>query len=301
MKSTAYRIERTDLVTLDPEAHIYTHRAGYTMESVTRVLKSVQEPFNSDRISYFVARKKLRHEIGGGNWKVGMREPTEEQIKRKQAEVLLEWDDKRELSIEHGVGIHSIVEDILSGKGVVEEHSELAMIISSAYFNYKQVLPEFILFDEQYGVAGMTDNVALRQASPSSLVDIDDFKTNISKGIQFDSMGLDERGNIRHYNRMLLPPVSHLEDCNYNLYCLQLSIYAYLFEKRYKHGIGSLRIRFIYRENVGNGKHKYAMTTYPVPYMRSEAIAILENYSQLKELPARKEEIEIGSMVASDL
>ena len=53
----------------------------------------------------------------------------------------------------------------------------------------------------------------------NGLFDINDYKTN--KVINFYSQ----------YAKKLLPPMDHLDDCQYNIYALQLSIYAYFYEQ----------------------------------------------------------------------
>ena len=65
--------------------------------------------------------------------------------------------------------------------------------------------------------------------------------------------------------------MDHLDDCQYNIYSLQLSVYAYFYEQESKRKCRSLNLLYFDR----NSK---TFMKYPVPYMKMEAIAILENY-----------------------
>ena len=87
-------------------------------------------------------------------------------------------------------------------------------------------------------------------------VNIFDFKTN--KEIEFTSK----------YNKRLFHPISHLEDCNYNKYALQLSFYAYLSELNAER-IGRLALLWINDNDE--------IITYPVPYMKETIKAIIDH------------------------
>ena len=73
------------------------------------------------------------------------------------------------------------------------------------------------------------------------------------------------------YGNKLLKPVNFLDDCQYNLYALQLSIYAYFYEV--ETGKRCRQMRLLYYDRI---LKKFQII--PVPYMKMEAIAILENY-----------------------
>ena len=138
--------------------------------------------------------------------------------------------------------------------------------------------PEALVYSTQYMIAGQSDLVIQRTMQKKrALFDFYDYKTNLEKGIQFTSMGRKD-GLIKHYNRFLLHPVDHLEDCNYNLYSLQLSIYAYLAQTSWNIRVGRLAIIYINRNMQAR--------LYPVPYMRHEAKAICDNWLEKKPLPA---------------
>jgi hypothetical protein len=84
-------------------------------------------------------------------------------------------------------------------------------------------------------------------------------------------------------------PVEHLEDCNYNHYALQLSLYALMIELWFKVKIGRLTILYI--------SLQMQWTEYPVPYMRSEAMDIMKYVSGQRSL---EEPIQLATVVEGD-
>jgi hypothetical protein len=85
-------------------------------------------------------------------------------------------------------------------------------------------------------------------------------------------------------------PLAHLDDCNYNHYALQLSIYMYIMLKhnpRYK--AGKLMLHHVIFEKEGEDKFGNpiplknsegnpivkTVVPYETPYMKSEVIAMI--------------------------
>ena len=81
---------------------------------------------------------------------------------------------------------------------------------------------------------------------------------------------------ISKYNEYLLEPLDHLMNCEYNVYALQVSIYAYMFELLTGKSCQSLRI-FYLRDSTG----KY-WQEYNVPYMKLEVERLLNHYITYK-------------------
>ena len=88
-------------------------------------------------------------------------------------------------------------------------------------------------------------------------------------------------------------PVSHLDDCNFNHYALQLSTYMYMILKHNpKLDFGGMLIHHIqFEEKEQTDMYGYPITMltpegnpivknvvkYPVPYLRDEVIAVLQH------------------------
>lgn len=68
-------------------------------------------------------------------------------------------------------------------------------------------------------------------------------------------------------------PVAHLEDCNWNHYCLQLSMYAYFLEQQ-GYSLSDMWIEHaVFEEDVVVDTIKYY-----VPYLKKEVEDICKDY-----------------------
>lgn len=250
----------------DPKEHRYSEASeGSELISVTRLIKLVITPFDRQGISYYVAKGKAP------------KEASMKEIKAIQQQTLDEWDQALEESIGHGNFLHDNIHKFLvSGrcdKSVMTYIHRMSFIWKQAYRFYS----ERPIWWPEYGVAGTFDIVTQRTKSKDSVFDVYDVKTNKSQKIRFDSVG--RKGSIlKHYNRFLLPPLDHLEQCNYVVDALQLSMYALMLQESYGIKIGRLAIIFIDDE-------KDKVTLYPVCYMKTDCLALCRHYRELKKLP----------------
>jgi hypothetical protein len=274
-------ISRTKEIVFEDVGHIYTHvETGSILRSVSAVYREFITPFDAQKISWFVAQKQLRLEISS-TWQKGDPQPNDEAITARQVIILAEWDAKRDNAGSYGTAIHKVCEDIMNDTDVDKKYDNLKFQLQAEFGHYHKKLPEFIVYSLKYGVGGQIDNPLVRQRSDKSVIDIDDFKTNVEKGIVFDSTGEDKQtGKIKHYNQFMLSPIDYLEDCNYTHYCMQQSIYAYLVQLMFPtHKIGRITLTFI-EEIETDDKFTYKLTRIPIPYLKMEAHAVLEAYNK---------------------
>lgn len=237
-------IQDNPRVKLEPVAHKYFDQYGTEYISVSKLLSLVSEKFDAERMAVFTARKQGK---------------TVEQV-------LAEWDKIRDDAANHGTRIHNALERYEKENGLVlPEDRDLTEMIESVmqiYRSYPKSFSELCLWHDEYKVAGTTDKLCYTANSKTCTVDFYDYKTNLSKGITYDSK----------YNKYLLDPVSHLQDCSYNKYALQLSLYALFFEYKTGRKIGKLNLIYIPPTNYLDWK------LIPMPYMKLEAMAILNHY-----------------------
>jgi hypothetical protein len=241
--------------------HQYFDPNNIEYQSVSRVLKKYVEPFDAKKVSFIMS---------GGD-------------KEKQEKLLSQWRTKADNSINHGNNIHNALENYSLGKISLIENENLlnfAKRLFSNFSDYYRIWPEVILHSKIHKIAGQTDLTMKRQGwqVKDHVIDFYDYKTNLEQGIRYDSIAWN-KNPIKHYNRYLLNPLSHLEDCNYNKYALQLSSYAYMAEITYGIKVGKLMIIFIW---VENGKYFYKFL--PVPYMKLEVMAMFNDAINLKKL-----------------
>jgi ATP-dependent exoDNAse (exonuclease V) beta subunit len=141
------------------------------------------------------------------------------------------------------------------------------------------VYPEHMVYLKSAGICGQSDLVEVY----NSKVDIIDYKTN--KEIKTESFK-DWEG----ISKKMLFPVSHLDDCNFNHYSLQLSIYMYIILKHNpKLQAGDIYIHHVTFEEEGKDEYGYPITKYSlegdpivkevipmkVPYLKDEVISIV--------------------------
>ncbi len=229
------------IVTLDEATHTYTDNLGRTYLSVSKFLDLFSKKFDREGVSKASAKK------------AGI----------SQEEILAQWDHKRDSAIDHGNRIHDSLENYMKTTEISPENNDLKpMILSIAkdMSSYYRCYSEEIIFNQEHLIAGKTDNRLQCTSHKNSVIDFSDFKTNLSKGIQFKNT----------YGQYMLGPLSHLSDCNYNKYSLQLSTYAHLYQVNTGCKIGQLYIIFIPPNNP------LAWYKIPVPYMRAEVLDMLE-------------------------
>lgn len=183
-------------VTFKEKTHQYFNDEGVQYISATTFLHEFQLPFEKEKF----AEKKAE--------KLGM----------TTQEVLEMWKQNAIEACKFGTKTHLIMENFIIGKEKKEEHNSLyesfLSIVGEDFKWAKKVWSEKILYSDEYRIAGTADLIIEHNDFEFS---VGDFKTN--KKIDF----------CNQWGQRMLDPISHLSDCNYNLYSLQLSLYAYLF------------------------------------------------------------------------
>lgn len=140
------------------------------------------------------------------------------------------------------------------------------------------IYPEHLVYMKSAGVCGQSDLVEIAD----NIVYITDYKTN--KEIKTSSFV-----NWEGLSQKMDQPISHLDDCNYFHYALQLSIYMYMIIKHNpKLKPGSLILHHVAFETEGEDEFGYPISKlnaqgepivkeiipYTLPYLKEEVIAI---------------------------
>ena len=151
------------------------------------------------------------------------------------------------------------------------------------------IYPEHMMYLKSAGICGQSDFVEV----VNNKVNIIDYKTN--KEIKKESFK-----NWEGISDKMSPPISSLDDCNFNHYALQLSIYMYIILKHNPKLIpGKMFIQHISFEEEGKDDYGYPITKYldngdpivkdltlmSIPYLYDEVLAII-NY--MKDNPIKK-------------
>ena len=253
---------QSDIIYKD-DTHQYFNQSDEEYKSVTRALDGIKVPFDSARMSSIMAGKyAAEHGI------------TESQA---QQAILASWAGKKDRSIDKGNYVHDSFERYTLNGTYDEDMADSVAFLKKILLEHYRFYPEVIIHSHKYKMAGRTDLALMRQKSKNPVFDFYDYKSNIEKGIQFDSISRKDNP-VKHYNRFLLPPFEYLEDCNYTIYSMQLSIYAFMaMDSDPNIRIGRLGIIFV--------DNDFKPSMIPVPFMYQEAKMICEMNITRKALP----------------
>ena len=247
---------KESIVYLDPIPHVYVHReTGEKYTSVTTVISTIEEDFDVEGVADKIAKMGNRHhnEIYHGMSK--------EQIIEYWTSINVEATDK-------GTEIHEILEEYLLRDKWFFPKNDLEKAAIEGYDSLNvdegiKMHPEKVLFAEEFKIAGTADLV----------IDIND--------VFFDVGDWKSNKVLRYYNefgnKTLLPPFDHLQDCEHNIYSLQLSVYALMYEME-----TGRKCRHIWIGHFDKTTHK--MTKIAITYLKHEAKQLLKYYKYQNQL-----------------
>jgi ATP-dependent exoDNAse (exonuclease V) beta subunit len=246
---------------------------GISWTSVTTLISSLKKPFDAKAVAARVTKNKK------SKWH-GIEPKIIEQI----------WKNEADRATTLGTYYHNQREADLCSFASIERDGVTVPVITPVeeIDGLKQaplqkldpgVYPEHMVFLKSAGVCGQSDLVEVVNGH----VNITDYKTN--KEIKTESFkdweGVSEK---------LLMPVNNLEDCNFNHYALQLSIYMYIILKHNpKLQPGKMYIHHVVFEEEGKDEFGYPITKYDhnndpvvkevipmlIPYLKDEVISII--------------------------
>ncbi|PIE90687.1 MAG: hypothetical protein CR997_04545 [Acidobacteria bacterium] len=197
-------------------------------------------------------------------------------------QILDEWDLKKEIACAKGIHFHRFAENYLANKeyphsreemeqtfgdaSIVEELLELQKMFKQFYLdssrNLVPVRSEWVVGDADLGICGMVDQLYFNKKSGQ--LELWDWKTN--KAISRSSP----------YQKKMLGPVAHLDECEYNLYSLQLSLYKYIIEKNTDLRLGNSYLAWFH---VPNGNYRI----FRCDHFAKELQSMLADYQQSQQ------------------
>jgi len=228
-------------VTFYPETHTYindTTQEKYI--SCTTLLSKYKKPFDVDGHSKRIAR----------------REGVSQQF------ILDSWKDAADQGHLKGNTYHKIMENFIKDNTVESGYEDLidnfAKKTAGIIINTSNVMSEQLLVLHDYRVAGTADLIVENKQNFA----IFDFKTN--KKFNFTSK----------YNEFLLEPVDYLTNCEFTVYALQLSLYAYMFEMKTGKKCASLKTFYL---RDFSAKFWQEIN---IPYMKDSIEKLLNHYRE---------------------
>lgn len=186
-------------------------------------------------------------------------------------DILAKWAKTSKAGTDKGSSVHNAVEDYIKTGHWDENHDKILLHFMSLFDEHLRdtIHSEYILSNDKFEVAGTADILI----EGTNWFKVWDIKTN--KQIRFT--------NSFHSDRFLFDPVSHLTNCEFNKYSLQLSIYAFMYE--IISGKPCTELRIIYakpNEQAQPGGNNYSIEEYYIPYLKTDVINIFKHYERTK-------------------
>lgn len=182
-------------------------------------------------------------------------------------DILDEWEKKRL----DGIKIHEIIQKSEPEDAIVYERgtglysNEEAPELDNK-FSLNGTHLERPVSSSKYGVIGYPDKVKVK----NGFVSLTDHKS--WEKIYRSSSRIAENG-FKIPPKKFLPPIDHLDDCNYNEACLQLSLYAYIISENNR----NLKIDKLYINHILHANGKIVdQNLIEVPYLRKEVKLLLK-------------------------
>jgi hypothetical protein len=276
------------MIAFIPETHQYISLNPQDFTdwiSVTTVLSHFKNPFDDMGISESVSRKKT------SKW-YGLEPNKIRQI----------WKDETDRSIALGNFFHDREEAVYFANETMFMYGQELPVIQHITDQYGRkiassqrlipgIYPEHMVYLKSASLIGQSDRVEVEGRN----LHVGDYKTN--KEIEYTSY-VDWEGN----SKKMLGPVSHLDDCNFNHYNLQLSIYMYIILRHNPRLVpGTINVYHVEFEVEALNEYGYPIEkrdengdpivkkihTIPMKYLEREAHDIIE-YIKSNPIPRKK-------------
>lgn len=262
-------------IVFNAKDHSYKSNDGSEINwiSVTTLVSHFKIPFDAKKVATKVSKNKKSKWFG---------------IPEK--EILAIWDMESNRAMTLGTYYHNQREADLCSFASIERDGVTVPIFPPLEIlnNVKQapsqkldsgIYPEHMVYLKSAGICGQSDLVEVVNGK----VNIIDYKSN--KEIKTEAFK-DWEGKTER----LLAPLDHLDNCNFNHYALQLSIYMYIILKHNpKLQPGKMFIHHVLFELEGTDEYGYPIIKYTedgdpivrdviqmdVPYLKDEVLSII--------------------------
>jgi hypothetical protein len=264
--------------------HKYVSDDDINWLSVTSFIGNFKQPFDADTISKKASKNKKSKWCG----------IDPEEIKNL-------WKAEADRATTLGTWYHNQREADLCGLETIEREGVVVPVFKPIEKDGIKhapsqkltdgVYPEHLVYLKSAGLCGQSDLVEV----VNGRVNITDYKTN--KEIKTESFT-----NWEGLKQKMAHPVAHLDDCNFNHYSLQLSLYMYMILKHNPTlSPGSMTLHHIIFEEVGRDKYDNPITAldnngdpivkdvvpYSVDYLKREIISLI-NYAANNKIKSKK-------------
>ena len=289
--------KQNGLIAFNDAEHRYwnVNDPSISYTSVTTLIGKYEPEFDKSFVSQYKALERLVtsdvwKKEKGGIWKshripdefLEVHNISKEELNKVQQEILDEWEKINKDSCERGTKIHSQLENSFYNAG---SNITLKKFGIGGKFeckrNYNEldldygVYPEYLIYYDNpkidLHIAGQIDLLVKN----SNEITIIDHKTNKKidlKGFYNSSSRTTEK---------LKYPLTSLDNCNFNVYQLQLSTYAWMLQK--------INPDFIIKDLILNHyDHDGKNTLYHCTYLKDEVEKMLKHFAKQQQLEKQK-------------
>ena len=288
-------------VAFQEEGHKYFNLDDPSIQytSVTTMIEKYGKPFDKEFVSKYKALERILSPTDwkkekGGIWKshkipkdfLEVYNIEEKELNKVQQEILDEWAETNRVACERGTKIHAQLENSFYKAG---SNITLKKFGIGGKFQCKKdysdldleygVYPEYLIYYDNpkldLHIAGQIDLIVKN----GNDIFIIDHKTNA----KIDLKGF-YNSSTRSSDRMLYP-LTHLDECNYNHYQLQLSTYAWMLQK--------LNPDFVIKDLILNHyDHDGKNTIYHCSYLKDDVEKMLRHFAKQQKIEKQKQKYE---------
>lgn len=163
-----------------------------------------------------------------------------------QAELLAQWDENKRKAADRGTNYHKFKEkQYLESQGIILSNTLCPVMTAPVSGNVKEdssmklednhIYVEKMIWNKNYGICGTADVVEVVNGT----INVLDYKTN-------QKLAMSSWVHPVHGPRKLNSPVHHLDDCNYNIYQLQVNTYMYfLLQQNRSYKMGNMELHHV--------------------------------------------------------
>lgn len=244
-------MNRDSRITFLEEPHIYLIDGKEVpgLQSVTQFVHNHFQHFDADKVIENMMKSK--------NWE------NSKYYGKSVEEIKQEWDEIRDTAALAGTKMHLAIEQfyntLIDPSIPLEQDENVRNSVEYQYFeifykDYSHLKPfktEWRIFDEEVKIAGSIDMI---------FFDPDD---ETCKSLYIFDWKRSKKINKSNFFQKGIGYLSHLDDCNYNHYTLQLNVYKTIIERNYGYKITKLAIVVFHPDNSN-------YNLYELPFLEKE-------------------------------
>lgn len=255
-KPKSLSCEMDKRIEYNEKEHVYLYKGEKIKTSVTKLIEKFFSKFDGKKVATEILCRPVKFR---GKYK-----------DMNLCEIIKSWEDEGKSASEIGRKAHEKLEIFFNGNKVTNFNNAFKNAIKfDGYMlkkGYERCEPEKKLCYPEYDIAGMCDMIYYnKEKDIFALVDWKNCKEIKTKSKK---------------KEMALDPISHLPDCNYSKYLLQLNMYAFIGNSDYYRDIFNNKIKKLYLVNIQNDKPQPEV--FKLPIIQNDILNILEENKNKK-------------------